>query len=63
MTEKKSSPLTIKRRGEDGNRMITVRIKSEILEKIDKIASEANYSRNEIINLILAHGVEEITIE
>ena len=39
--------LKIKRRGEDGNKVITVRIKEETLTAIDKAAAESNYSRNE----------------
>ena len=56
-------PLVIKRRGEDGNRLITVRIKEDILTELDRIASETNYSRNELINIILRYGVENIEIK
>lgn len=56
-------PLKIKRRGEDGNRIITVRIKEDTLAKLDRIASETNYSRNELINLFLKYGVEHVEIE
>ena len=76
----KSDPLVIKRRGEDGNRVITVRIREDILAKLDKLSAEVriredilakldklsaetNHSRNELINLILAHGVENIEIQ
>lgn len=59
----KNEPLVIKKRGEDGNRIISVRIKEETLAAIDKLAAETNYSRNELINLILAHGVENIEVE
>lgn len=59
----KNEPLRIKKRGEDGNRLISVRISEDTLTKLDKIATETNYSRNELINLILAHGVENIEIE
>lgn len=59
----KSEPLKIKKRGEDGNKIITVRIAINTLEKLDQIAQESNYSRNELINLILAHGVDNIEIE
>ncbi len=55
--------LKIKRRGEDGYKVISVRIKEETLAELDRIAAETNYSRNELINLILAHGVENIEIE
>ena len=56
-------PLKVKKRGEDGSRVITVRIREEILTSLDKIASEANYSRNELINFILEHGMKNIEIE
>lgn len=59
----KSEPLKIKKRGEDGSRVITVRIREETLAELDKLASEVNYSRNELINLLLSHGVKHIEIE
>ena len=45
--------LKIKKRDEDGNKVISVRIKEDTLNKLDKISRESNYSRNELINLIL----------
>ncbi len=59
----KNEPLKIKKRGEDGNKVITVRIKEDTLTKLDQIANESNYSRNELINIILSHGVNNIEIE
>ena len=56
-------PLVIKRRGEDGNKVITVRIKEDTLAELDRLASETNYSRNELINIILKYGVENIEIK
>ena len=58
-----NEPLKIKKRGEDGTKIITVRIREEILGELDAIASESNHSRNELINLILAYGVKNIEIE
>lgn len=58
-----NEPLKIKKRGEDGTRIITVRIREETLAELDRIANESNYSRNELINLILAYGVKNIEIE
>ncbi|MEI3088450.1 MAG: ribbon-helix-helix protein, CopG family [Oscillospiraceae bacterium] len=58
-----NEPLKIKRKGEDGHRVITIRIREDTLESIDKIAAEANYSRNELINRMLEHGLEHIEIE
>ena len=59
----KSEPLKIKRRGEDGNKVITIRIKEDTLAELDRLAQESNYSRNELINIILKHGIENIEIE
>ena len=56
-------PLIIKKRGEDGNRIISVRIKEDTLAALDKIAAESNYSRNELINIILDYGVHNIEIQ
>ncbi len=60
---KEKEPLTIKRRGEDGHRIITVRIREDILRQIDEISVETRRSRNELINLILEYGVKNLRIE
>lgn len=54
--------LKIKKRGEDGTKIISVRIKEDILKELDEIAKESNYSRNELINLILKYGIDNIEI-
>ena len=58
-----NKPLIIKRRGDDGYRIISVRIQEDTLAQIDRLAAETNRSRNELINLILAHGIKHIEIE
>lgn len=55
--------LKIKRRGEDGYKVISVRIKEDTLEALDKLAADTNYSCNELINLLLKHGVENVEVE
>ncbi len=54
--------LRIKKRGEDGSKIISVRIKEDILCELDRISSESNYSRNELINIILKYGIENLEI-
>lgn len=56
-------PLRIKRRADDGNRVITVRIREDILTRLEQLAGATNRSRNELINLILSYGLENIEIE
>lgn len=58
-----NEPLKIKKRGEDGHKVISIRIRMELLEKVDEIAKSSNRSRNEVINLILSHGIDNIEIE
>ena len=58
-----NEPLVIKRRSEDGNKIITVRIREDILADLDKLSAETNHSRNELINRILEYGVKNIKIE
>lgn len=58
-----NEPLRIKKRGEDGNRVITVRIREDTLAALDRLAAESNYFRNELINIILRCGVEHIRVE
>lgn len=63
MKELEPKHLHIKKRGEDGYKLISVRIKEETLSNLDKIASEANYSRNELINKILQYGIDNLVID
>ena len=58
-----NEPLKIKKRGDDGHRVITVRIREELLSQIDQLAAETKYSRNELINLILQHGITHVEVE
>ena len=58
-----NKPIKIKKRGDDGYKTISVRMKEGVLEKIDQLAQESNRSRNELINIILQHGVNTIEIE
>lgn len=58
-----NNPLVIKKRGDDGNKIITVRIRETILAELDRIAETSNYSRNELINLILEYGIHNVEIQ
>lgn len=58
-----NEPLKIKKRGEDGHKVISIRISIELLEKVEAIADSTNRSRNEVINMIIAHSIDNIEIE
>jgi len=59
----KNTPIIIKKRGEDGYQIISVRIKKDTLNALDKLAAEINCSRNELINIIIEHGLDNIEIQ
>ena len=57
-----NEPLKLKKRGDDGSKVISVRIKEDTLAALDRLAAETNCSRNELINIILKHGIENVEI-
>ena len=59
MCAAEAKPLIIKRRGEDGNRVISLRIKETTLSELDMLASKTQHSRNELINTILEYGLKK----
>lgn len=59
----KEEPLKIKKKSDDGHRIISIRIREDILTQVDHIASLSNRSRNEIINMILEHGIRNTEVE
>ena len=58
--------ITIKRksgrRGDDGHKIVSVRMRDELIERLDTLAETANRSRNEIINLLLESAVDIVEI-
>lgn len=55
--------LVIKKRGDDGYKTFSIRIKNETVDKIDIIASETNMSRNQIIQEMLDFASDKIEIQ
>ena len=54
--------IKINKKGEDGYKIISVRIKESTLLKIDNLSSKSNRSRNEIINILLENCVDDVEI-
>lgn len=51
------------KRGDDGYKIVSVRMKDELLDRLDKLSAESNRSRNELINLLLDAAVDIVKIE
>ena len=47
---------------DDGYKTFSIRVKDEIVDSLDKISSETNRNRNELINLLLEFGIENCEI-
>lgn len=46
------------RKGDDGYRIVSVRMKETLLERLDALSAKSNRSRNELINLLLESAVD-----
>ena len=61
-----NNKITITKRtnlkGEDGHKVFSIRVREELVKKLDEIASATNRSRNELINIMLEFGIENYEI-
>ncbi len=51
------------KRGDDGYKIVSVRMKDELIDRLDKLSGDTNRSRNELINLLLTAAVDIVKIE
>lgn len=49
-------------KGEDGFKTFSIRIREDLVEKINNISTQTGYSRNELIGRFLEYAVERCTI-
>ena len=50
------------KRGEDGTKVLSVRLKDELVEELDALSAASNRSRNELIGILLADAVKRVKI-
>ena len=51
------------RRGDDGYKVVSVRMKEEMIDRLDALSAETNRSRNELINLLLDAAIDIVKVE
>lgn len=51
------------RKGDDGYKIVSVRMKEELLEKLESLSAQTNRSRNELINILLESAISIVKIE
>lgn len=51
------------RRGDDGHKVVSVRMREDTLERLGRLSERTNRSRNELINLLLESAMDIVKIE
>lgn len=50
-------------KGDDGYKTFSVRVKEDVVAKLDEIAKRTSHSRNELVGIFLDYAVEHCRIE
>lgn len=50
-------------KGEDGYKTFSIRIKDEMVQKLDDVILQTGHNRNQLITMLLEYGLENIEIE
>ena len=53
----------IPRKGEDGHKVVSVRMKEETLAQLEVLSTKTNRSRNELINILLIEALNNVQVE
>ena len=51
------------RKGDDGYKIVSVRMKDETIERLDNLSAETNRSRNELINILIESALKIVKIQ
>ena len=51
------------RKGDDGYKVVSVRMKDETVDKLDELSAKTNRSRNELINILIESAINIVKIE
>ena len=63
MAEEIKITKKVARRGEDGYKVVSVRMKDETIERLDTLSAKTNRSRNELINMLVEAAMDIVKIE
>ena len=50
------------RRGDDGHKVVSVRMKDETLARLDELSEQTNRSRNELINYLVEKALMVVKV-
>lgn len=63
MAEEIKIKRKLPKHGDDGYKIVSVRMKDELIAQLDQLSSDTNRSRNELINLLLEAAVTIVKVE
>ena len=51
------------KKADDGYKIVSVRMKDELLERLEALSAQTNRSRNKLINLLLNAAIDIVRVE
>ena len=54
--------MITRKKGEDGHKVVSVRMREETLARLDELSAQTNRSRNELINLLLEEALKDVSV-
>lgn len=65
MEHRKEIKITKKsiKKGDDGYKIVSVRMRDETIEELDNLSGKTNRSRNEVINILLESALKIVTVD
>ncbi len=63
MTEEIRIKKKAARRGDDGYKVVSVRMRETTIERLDDLSAKTNRSRNELINILIESAMDIVKIE
>ena len=63
MAEEIKIKKKVARRGDDGYKVVSVRMKDETIQRLDDLSVKTNRSRNELINILIESAMDIVKIE
>lgn len=63
MAEEIKIKKKVLKHGDDGYKIVSVRMKDELIARLDKLSDNTNRSRNELINMLLTAALDIVKIE
>jgi len=50
------------RRGDDGHKIVSVRMRDETITQLDELSRKTNRSRNELINMLIEASLKNVLV-